>query len=177
MFNGSIVASNRVQLGTLTGVVGVGVLQQVGMRGIASTFRPGGLRQLAAGSATGFAVTGSLAHLCCGAVILAYKRLVEIEVDPHDGPRPAPRSATPLLAVSAVGALTALAIFSSSLIIAERHHESNASTSRMVLTPLPCVVSTLLTFGLLPAPLGGWARPASISFGLIGYFAVTAASG
>jgi hypothetical protein len=33
-----------------------------------------------------------------------------------------------------------------------------------------------LTFGFLPAPIGGYARPASISIGLMMHWAVTAAS-
>lgn len=78
--------------------------------------------------------------------------------------------------MSVTGALTALAVFSGSLTVAARRRQSHATTSRVVVTPLPCVLATLLTFGVLPAPVGGWARPASLSIGLMVYFAVTAAS-
>ena len=69
-----------------------------------------------------------------------------------------------------------MAVFSSSQTVASLRPQSNAPTSTMVVTPLLCVVSTLLTFGVLPAPVGGWARPASMSIGLVAYFAVTAVS-
>ena len=59
---------------------------------------------------------GSPHQVCCGTVILAYRRAVETGIEPTDGLRPPPRSAT-LLAVSAVGALSALAGFSGSLTI------------------------------------------------------------
>lgn len=176
LFNGVPLAPTRIHLGTLVGVVGIGVLQQVGLRGIASTARPGGPRHLAAGAATGFAVTGTVAHLCCGSVILAYKRASTTFVEPYDRPRPSPRSATALLAASATGAFTALAIFSGSMTATALRRQGNAMTSRVVVTPFACVVSTLVTFGVLPAPVGGWARPASMSIGLLVYFAVTAAS-
>jgi hypothetical protein len=38
------------------------------------------------------------------------------------------------------------------------------------------VVATLLTFGALPAPIGGYARPASMSIGLAASFAAAAAA-
>ena len=176
MFNGATLPGHRIHLGTLVGVVGIGVLQQQGLRGIAATIRPDGPRRFAVVSATGFAVTGAAAHLCCGSVILTYKRAVEAEAEPHRTPRPSPRSATGLLAVSATGALTALTIFSGSQTVAALRRQSAAPTSTMAVTPLLCVVSTLLTFGALPAPVGGWARPASMSVGLAVYFAVIAAS-
>ncbi len=177
LFNGATLDRQRIQVGSLVGVVGIGVLQQLGLRGIASTIRPPVPRRLATVAAAGFAVTGAAAHLCCGSVILAYQRASEtqVELPPHSS-RPSPRSATALLAVSATGALTSLAVFSSSQTVASLRRQSNAPTSTMVVTPLLCVVSTLLTFGVLPAPVGGWARPASMSIGLVAYFAVTAAS-
>ena len=42
------------------------------------------------------------------------------------------------------------------------------------MTPFPCVLATLATFGMLPAPIGGYLRPASMSIGLAVYFAVSA---
>ena len=41
---------------------------------------------------------------------------------------------------------------------------------------LACLLATLLTFGKLPAPVGGYARPASISIGLMVFFVLVAAS-
>jgi hypothetical protein len=37
-------------------------------------------------------------------------------------------------------------------------------------------MSTLLSFGALPAPVGGYARPASMSIGLMAYFLSAAAT-
>ncbi len=137
--------------------------------------RPGVLRCLATASTTAFAVSGVLTHVCCGTVILAYRRAAETGTEPAAGTRPSPRSATTLLAASAVGALSALAAFSASLTI-EALRRNPAPTVWALVTPLPCVMSTLLTFGFLPAPVAGYVRPASMSIGLIIYFAVTAAS-
>lgn len=176
LWNGAMFSPHRIQLGTVTGLVGIGVLQWFGLRGIARSIRPGVLRRLSLASAAGFAVTGSLTHLWCGSVILDYRRASLISVKPVDGPRPAPRSATALLAGSAVGALSALAVFSSTLLLAEVRGGSTAPTVWAIVTPLPCVLATLLTFGSLPAPIGGYARPASMSIGLLVYFAVTAAT-
>ena len=176
LWNGATLAPRRVHVGTLTGLVGIGLLQWLGLRGVAQAIHPGVLRRLAAGSATAFAVSGVLTHVCCGTVILAYRRASEIEVEPTDGPQPSPRSVTTPLAVSAVGALSALAAFSGSLTVAALRRESTAPASWAVVTPFPCVMSTLLTFGALPAPIGGYARPASMSIGLMVYFAVAAAS-
>ena len=44
---------------------------------------------------------------------------------------------------------------------------------RAVATSFPCVLATLLTFGALPAPIGGYARPASMSIGLAVSFAAS----
>ncbi len=114
--------------------------------------------------------------MCCGTVILAYRRAAEPGTEPTDGKQPSPRSATTLLAASAVGALGALAAFSGSLTI-EALRRSGPPTVWALVTPFPCVMSTLLTFGVLPAPVAGYARPASMSIGLMVYFAVTAMSG
>lgn len=176
LWNGATLAPRRVHVGTLTGLVGIGLLQWSGMRGIASAIRPGLLRRLAIASATAFAVSGALTHLCCGTVILAYRRAAVTGIEPSDGLRSSPRSATILLAGSAVGALGALSGFSGSLTIEAVRRRDPAPTWAMV-TPLPCVLSTILAFGVLPAPVAGYVRPASVSIGLMVYFAVTAASG
>ena len=153
LWNGATLAPRRIHVGTLTGLVGIGLLQWMGMRGIARTIRPGGLRRLAVASAAGCAASGVLTHLCCGTVILAYRRALETGVEPTDGPQPSPRSATTVLAVSAVGALSALAVLSSSLTVAALRRGNTAPTPWAVVTPFPCVMSTLLTFGALPAPV------------------------
>ena len=81
-----------------------------------------------------------------------------------------------LLAVSAVGSLSALAVFSIDLAAAALLGRSAAPIVWKLVSPLPCVAATLLTFGFLPAPIGGYARPASISIGSIAYWAAIAAS-
>lgn len=177
LWNGATFAPGRVHVGTLTGLVGIGFLQWQGMRRIARAIRPGLPRRLATASATAFAVSGALTHVCCGTVILAYRRAAETGTEPADGLRPSPRSATTVLAVSAVGALGALAVFSGSLTMDALRRRDPAPTLWAVVTPFPCVLSTLLTFGFLPAPVAGYVRPASMSIGLMVYFAVTAASG
>lgn len=176
LFNGAVLGQHRIQIGTVTGVLGIGVLQLLGLRGIASTIRTEAPRLFCARSATGFAVTGALAHLCCGSVILACEAVSQMGAESRDGRWPSPRSATPLLAVSASGAFTALAIFGAGLTWDALGRQGNPPTSSMVVTPLPCVILTLLTFGALPAPVGGWARPASMSIGLAVYFVVTSAT-
>ena len=176
LWNGAMLAPRRIHVGTLTGLVGIGLLQWLGMRGIAGGLRPGVLRRLAVASATAFAVSGGLTHVCCGMVILAYRRAAETGIEPTDGKQPSPRSATTLLSASAVGAIGALAAFSGSLTI-EALRRSGPPTVWALVTPFPCVMSTLLTFGVLPAPVAGFVRPASMSIGLMVYFAVTAVSG
>jgi hypothetical protein len=93
-----------------------------------------------------------------------------------DEARRAPRSATPLLAISTAATLGALAAYSASLTVAALRRRDSAGAWQAVVTPLPSVMATLLSFGALPAPVGGYARPASISIGLMAYFAITAAS-
>jgi hypothetical protein len=96
-----------------------------------------------------------------------------------DETRRSPRSATGLLAISTAATLGAIAAYSASLTVAalRRRDADPAWQWQSVVTPLPSVVATLLSFGALPAPVGGYARPASISIGLMTYFAITAASG
>jgi hypothetical protein len=173
LWNGAGFAPRRVHVGTVTGAVGIGVLQWLSLWGIGGGLRPGGLRRLATASAAAFAVTGVVTHVCCGTVILAYRRAASLE--PANTTRPSPRSATPLLAASAVGALGALAAFSGALTV-EALRRDPAGSRWALVTPLPCVLSTLLGFGLLPAPVAGYLRPASMSIGLLLYFVVTAVS-
>ena len=114
LWNGAGLTPHRVHVGTLTGLVGISILQWLGLRGIARRTGSGTLSRLATASATAFAVSGAMTHLCCGTVVLAYQRASTTEVEPAGGARPSPRSATGLLAASAVGTLGALAVFSGS---------------------------------------------------------------
>lgn len=175
LFNGAVLGRRRIHLGTLTGVVGIGVLQQLGLRGSPP---PSVLTARAASASRQRQVSQwpeLAAHLCCGSVILDYQQASEVGFEAREGRQPSPRSATAVLATSATGALAALALFSGSQTATALGSQSVAPSSGKIVTPLPCVVLTLLTFGFLPAPVGGWARPASISIGLIAYFAVNAA--
>ena len=177
LWNGAALPARRIHAGTLTGDVGIGLLQWLALRGIARTLPVGPERRVAEASATAFAVAGVLVHQCCGTVILAYKRALEEGPGSDDEIRRSPRSATPLLAVSTAATLGALAACSAGLAVGELRDRDGASAWRSLLTPLPPVIATLLSFGALPAPVGGYARPASISAGLATYFALTAASG
>lgn len=174
LWNGAAFPPRRIQVGTLTGLAGIGILQLLSLRGIARANCRGPLRRLATASAAAFAVSGVLTHLCCAEVISAYGRASKAE--PSNNPLPSPRSVTTLLALSAVGALGGLAVFSGCLIASALRDQPARLSSGAVVTPFPCVLSALLTFGALPAPVGGYARPASMSTGLLVYFAVTAAS-
>jgi hypothetical protein len=107
-------------------------------------------------------------------VILAYKHASATRIEPTVGGQPSPP--TSLLAVGAVGSLSALAIFSIDQAAAGLLGRSAAPILSTLVTPFPFVAATLLTFGFLPAPIGGYARPASISIGLMTYWAIAAAS-
>ena len=177
LWNGAALPVRRIQAGTLTGYVGIGLLQWLALRGIGQTIHAGRERRVAAVAATAFAASGVLTHQCCATVILAYKRATEDALESSDGAPIMPRSDIRLLAVSAAATLSALAVFSASDTAAAHRARSSAPAWWSTVTPFPCVLATLLTFGYLPAPVGGYARPASISIGLMTYFAVTAASG
>lgn len=177
LWNGATLAPRRIHAGTVSGLIGVGLLQWLGLDGIGRAMSPGVHRHLATASATAFAVSGVLTHVCCGTVIQAYRRAAVTESQPADGTQPSPRSVTTLLAMSAVGALGALAVFSSNLAVEKLRRPGPAPSLLAVVTPFPCVMAALLTFGVLPAPVAGYVRPASMSIGLLVYFAVTAASG
>jgi hypothetical protein len=177
MWNGAPLPTRRIHAGTLAGYVGIGLVQWLALRGIGRTIPAGRERKIATASATAFAVSGVITHQGCATVILAYKRAMEEALESMDGDSRSPRSATRLLAVGAAATLGALAVFSSSLTVAALRHRNSAPSWWSAVTPLPCVLATLSTFGRLPAPVGGYARPASISVGLMTYFAITAASG
>jgi hypothetical protein len=174
MWNGAVLPPRRIHLGTISGLVGIGLLEWLSLRGISRTLHPGAHRRVAEGSATAFALSGMLTHLCCGVVILAYRKELATQAEPP-APRPSPRSVTGLLGVGAVGSLGALAVFSVNQVVAALRGRSKVPVASSVLTPLPPVLAALAAFGTLPAPIGGYARPASISTGLLVYFAVAAA--
>jgi hypothetical protein len=175
MWNGAALPARRIRAGALTGHVGIGLLQWLALRGVSQTIPTGPERRIAAASALAFAISGISTHQCCATVILAYKRAAGGAVESKEGARPSPRSATGLLGVSAAASLGALAAFSASLAVAALRHPGTAPAWWSTMTPFPYVMATLLTFGALPAPVGGYARPASISIGLMAYFAVAAA--
>ena len=174
MWNGAVLSPGRIHLGTISGLVGIGLLQWLSLRGISRALHPGGHRRVAAGSATAFALSGTLTHLSCGLVILAYRKALATEAEPTSEARPSPGSITGLLGVSAAGSLGSLAAFSVNQMVAALRGRSDAPLVSSIVTPLPCVAATLGTFGALPTPIGGYARPASISTGLLVYFAVAA---
>src|SRR5829696_3557847 len=177
MWNGAALPAPRIHAGTFIGHVGIGLVQWLAMRGICQTIHAGPERSIAAASATAFAVSGVLTHQCCATVILAYKRAMQEDVESNNSARRSPRSGTRLLGVSAAGSLGALAVFSASLAVTALRRRDSAPAWWSAVAPFPCVMGTLLTFGALPAPVGGYARPASISIGLMTYYAITAASG
>ena len=176
LWNGAVLSPRRIHVGTVSGLVGIGLLEWLSMRGISRAVHPGVHRRVAAGSATAFGLAGMITHLSCGMVISAYQRALATEVESAGEARPSPRSVTSLLGVSAVGSLGALAVFSVNQTVAALRRRSDVAIVPSIVTPLPCVIATLATFGALPAPVGGYARPASISTGLLVYFAVAASA-
>ena len=176
-WNGAALPARRIHAGTFAGYVGIGLLQWLALRGLSRTLPAGRERSIASASATAFAVSGVLVHQCCASVILAYKKAMAEAAASDTGMRGSPRSATPLLAASTAATLGSLAAYSASVTVAALRGRGSAPVWRAVVTPLPCVLATLLSFGRLPAPVGGFARPASISIGLLTYFALAAAAG
>jgi hypothetical protein len=174
LWNGAVLPRRRIQVGTLTGLVGIGLLA-FGTQAVTRVIHPGALRKVASASAAAATLSGAITHLSTGKVILAYQQASAAGVESTAGRQPSPPSAS-LLAVSAVGSLSALAVFSIDLAAAGLLGRSAAPILWTLVTPFPCVVATLLTFGFLPAPIGGYARPASISIGLMMHWAVTAAT-
>ena len=176
LWNGAALPARRIHVGTLTGHVGIGLLQWLAMRGISRTIHAGPERRIASASATAFAVSGVLTHQGCATVIMAYKRASEEALGSSNSQRRSPRSGTRLLAASTAASLSSLAAFSASLTVAALRGRNSAPGGWSAVTPFPCVLAALLAFGALPAPLGGYARPASISTGLMTYFAIIAAT-
>lgn len=158
--NGVVHSPSRVRAGTVTGVLGIGLLSATGLLSTARTIAPGRLRSMAYAAAATFAVAGTATHVACGSTITAH-RLSSV------GPGPAPNR---LLMLSAAGSLLSLATLSGALTAAGLRGLRPAPTRWSLVGPFPPVALALLTFGHLPRPLGGYARPASISLGLLAYF-------
>jgi hypothetical protein len=177
LWNGAALPARRIRLGTLVGNLGIGLLQGPALLAISRALRPGREQRVAAASAAAFAVAGVLTHQCCGTVILAHQRATEPAAGATTDAPPAPSTAIRVLTASAAASLGALALLSASQTVAARRRGRTMPAWWWTVTPFPCVLATLLTFGALPAPVGGYARPASISIGLMVYFALTAASG
>ena len=173
LWNGAVLPRRRIQVGTLTGLIGIG-LSGFGTQAVTRAIHPGALRWIASASAAAATLLGAITHFSTGKVILAYKQASATGVEATAGPQRSPSAS--LLAVSAVGSLSALAVFSIDLAAAALLGRSAAPIVWKLVSPLPCVAATLLTFGFLPAPIGGYARPASISIGSIAYWAAIAAS-
>ena len=176
LWNGAALSRRRIWLGTLCGVAGIPLLAGTGLLASVRAVHPGGLRNVAAVAVGAFALSGVLTHAACGAVVLAYRQEA-MRTAPEPGRRrPAPRSATRLLGASAVVCLGALAVISSCATVAALSGRSSSPAISSAGSAFPSVVATLLTFGLLPYPVGGYARPASISTGLLLHFCVAAAT-
>jgi hypothetical protein len=176
LWNGADLPVRRVHAGALVGDVGIGLLQGLALRGLSRALPAGPERSVAAAAASAFAVAGVLTHQCCATVVLAHRRARHDPSGSRAGGR-GPRGGTRLLAVSTAASLGSLAAFSASLTVSALRRRRPGPAWRSVVTPFPPVLAALLTFGVLPAPVGGYARPASISLGLMTYFAVAATSG
>lgn len=163
LWNGVPLAAGRIRLGTLIGIGGVGLLAAGGLGGAARALPSGPLHDLAVASVAVFAVAGASTHHRCAAGVLTRRQLGAGErSEDHDRPRP-PEG---LLAVSAAATLGSLAVLS--LVLTEATRRSGAGWWRAALrTPFPWVAAALATTGRLPAPVGGFLRPASISCGLL----------
>ncbi|HYP46034.1 MAG TPA: DUF6796 family protein [Propionibacteriaceae bacterium] len=175
LWNGAVLPSSRIHIGTIIGNIGVAVVAWFGLWRASQTIEPGPERKLATGAAAAFAISGVATHWSCGSVILAYRRALQA-AESTVAPPTSPRSVTRLLEVSAVASLGALAVLSVSLTAASLRGRSTTPIQRSAITPLPFVAATLATFGALPAPVGGYARPASISIGLAVYMTLVAIS-
>lgn len=177
LWNGAQLPVRRLHAGALVGDVGIGLLQGLALRGLSRTLPAGPERRVAAAAASTFAVSGVLTHQCCAGVVLAHRRTRHEAPGSRAGSGRAPRGGTRLLAVSTAASLGSLAAFSASLTVSALRRRQPGPAWRSAVTPFPPVLAALLTFGALPAPVGGYARPASISIGLIAFFAVAAMSG
>jgi hypothetical protein len=187
LWNGTVHPRSRICLGTVTGLVGIGLVERFGLRESVRT--GGGINGgVGRGAAAVFGVSGALTHLSCGALILAGRRALAApagSTEPMGSTEPAGsaglvRPVAPgwstALGVSAVATLGALAVFSADETVTSLRSPGAGPAWAALVTPFPFVLVTLLTFGALPAPLGGYLRPASISTGLLLYLAVEAAA-
>jgi hypothetical protein len=177
LWNGADLPVRRLHAGALIGDVGIGLLQGLALRGISRTLPAGPGRRAAGAAAGAFAVSGVLTHQCCARVVLAHRRARHDPSGSRVGSGRALRPGTRLLAVSAAASLGSLAAFSVGVTVSALRRRPPGPAWRCAVTPFPPVLAALLTFGALPAPVGGYARPASISLGLVTYFAVAATSG
>ena len=176
LWNGAVLSRRRVRLGGAVGLVGIG-LQGFALQSEAGLVHPELLQCAAAVSGSAFAVSGALTHQACAAVILAYQEALAAGITSWGEAEPSLRPLTNLLAVSAVASLGALAVFSAAVTYGARLRHDAGPSWQEVATPLPCVALALVAARVLPAPLGGYARPASMSIGLLTHFVVVAASG
>lgn len=163
LWNGVPLSAGRIRLGTLIGIGGIGLLAAGGLGGAARAVPPGPLRDLAVASVAVFAVAGASTHQRCAAGVLTRRRRGAREgSEDHD--RPVPPDG--LLAATAAATLGSLAVLS--LVLTEAARRNGPGWWREVLrTPFPWVAAALATNGRLPAPVGGYLRPASISSGLL----------
>lgn len=163
LWNGVAHSPVRIRAGTVTGVLGIGLLTATGLGGAAREIDPGPLRSTTIAAAAAFAVSGVATHVACGSVITVHQQA-------RAGTGRSTRPLTRLLAVSAAGSLLSLATVSAGLTVAAARGRRPVPTRWSWLGPFPPVLVNLLTFGHLPGPFGGYARPASISLGLLAYF-------
>jgi hypothetical protein len=169
LWNGAVLPPSRIRAGILTGMAGIAVLEWFGLRAATRAIDRGVERTVATGSAAAFTLSGVITHWSCGAAVLAYQQASQDAAELRGASRISPSFLTRLLGVSAVASLSALAVLSASLAVATLRGRTPTPTWRAAVTPLPCVAATLATFGALPTPVGGYARPASISVGLMIY--------
>jgi hypothetical protein len=175
LWNGAVLPPGRIWAGTLCGVVGIPLLAATGLRSSVREVPAGAPRAVAAASVGAFALAGVLTHVSCGAVIVAYRNEVARGVDAPSTDRAPARTATRWFGAGAVGSLASLAAVSGCAAVAGLSGRGGTARMSSAVTAFPCVVSTLLTFGRLPSPIGGYLRPASISSGLLLHFCLAAA--
>ena len=155
LWNGAVLPPGRIWAGTLCGVVGIPLLAATGLRSSVRGMPSGAPHAVAAASVAAFALTGVLTHVSCAAVIVAYRNELSRAVDAPVSDRVPAQTATRLFGAGAVGSLASLAVLSGCAAVARRSWRSGAPRMSSAVTAFPCVVSTLLTFGRLPSPIGG----------------------
>ena len=179
LWNGVELSGSRIRVGTATGLVGIGLLSGCALAGAARGLPAGPQRVVGTVSVAVFAVAGGLTHYCCGAGVLARQAIRAGEWEgearsPDVAPDLAPDRPRGLLTASAVATLAALAVLSLDLTLAA-HRRGHDWRRQAGVTPFPWVLASLATTGRLPAPVGGFLRPASISCGLLVALALAAA--